>query len=38
MNGEAPTIFILDRDIRPGGTLFSELEALGYMGADAEDE
>ena len=30
MIAKAPSILILDRDIRPGGTLFGELESLGY--------
>lgn len=30
MNAEAPSILILDPDIRPGGTLFRELESSGY--------
>ena len=30
MSAEAPAILILDRDFRPGGTLSSELESLGY--------
>ncbi|MCH8898374.1 MAG: response regulator, partial [Chloroflexi bacterium] len=30
MSAETPTILILDRDSHPSGTLFGELEALGY--------
>ncbi len=30
MNRKAPSILILDRDSGPGGTLFGELESLGY--------
>jgi len=36
MNGQAPSILILDRHIRPDGTLFNELKALGYLVIAAE--
>ncbi|MEE8465462.1 MAG: response regulator, partial [Dehalococcoidia bacterium] len=39
MIGAEPSILILDRDIRPGGVLFSELESLGYrvMSGETQD-